>query len=253
MSIQLSDTTFKRGLAQFYEKEIGANYGDVTGNTNDFLEFVAKVNNAIDAYLLLWAKAAGTWQADDINHTSYPILPSNIVASQRDYSFVTDGSSNRILDVSKVLILPSATATEYIEIFPVDELDTNASNILTTTRTGTPVQYGKMANGIFLDPIPSFSATNGIKIIVNREGSYFTTSDTTKIPGVPAFHEYFYLRPAMEKAGRLGLSNFGVLRDQVIKLEGDEAAGITGKITDFFAKRERDVRQIMTNKKINYI
>lgn len=253
MSIVFSNTTTKRGLAQFYEKELGANYGDVTGNTEAFLEFCARANNALDEYLLLWAKSAGTWQGDDSNFTNYPIITQDIVSGQRDYSFTTDQYSNRIIDVSKVLILPSATATQYIEINPVDELRPWASDILLNTNTGVPTQYGKLANAIFFDPVFSYSATNGIKMVVNREGSYFTTSDTSKVAGVPAYHEYFYLKPAMEIARIRGLASYERLRNEVMKLEGDEASGLTGKIQDFFGQRERDVRKVMSGKKINYI
>jgi hypothetical protein len=252
MSIKFSDTSTKRGLVQFYEKEIGANYGDVSGNSDLLLEFAARVNNALDDYLLLWAKSAGTWQGDDINQTDYPIITANIVLGQRDYPFTTDGSSNRITDLQKVLILPSATATQYIEIDPIDELKASMSQILVNTTTGGPNQYGKLANSIFLDPVPNYSVSAGIKMIVNREGSYFTSSDTTKVPGVPAYHEYFYLKPAYEVACINGLANQAALEKKVLDLEGSERLRIEGKIQEFFSRRERDVRNIATSKSINF-
>jgi hypothetical protein len=254
MSIQFSQTASPyKGLVQFYEKEIGANYGDVSSNAEKLGEFTARVNKALDDYLLLWAKSAGTWQGDDINQTNYPIITTNIVSGQRDYSFTDDSGSNRIIDVSQVLILRSATDTNYELIYPIDELRYPLSDILLNTNTGTPFQYGKLANGIFLDPVPSYNAASGIKMIVNREGSYFTTSDTLKIPGVPAYHEYFYLKPAYEYAQIHSLSNLRELEKAVIDLEGSERLRITGKIQDFFSRRERDVRKIMTPKRINYI
>lgn len=253
MSIVTSQTTTKRGLVQFYEKEIGMNYGDVSGSTELLAEFIARANNALDDYLILWAKNAGTWEADDINFTDFNIFTFNIVSGQRDYSIVTDGNSNRIYDISKVLILPSATATQYIEISPVDELNTYETNILVNTNQGGPFRYGKLGNAIFLDPVPNYNATAGIKMIGNREGSYLTTNDTTKVIGVPVFHEYFYKKPAYEYAKINGLSNLPQLEKDVIDLEGNERLGITGKIADFFSKRQRDVRKVMTPKKILYI
>lgn len=246
MSLVTSNTTTKRGLVQFYEKELGLNYGDVSGDTSNLLlEFIARANNAIDRYLLIWAKNAGTWQGDDMNHPDFQIITSNIVSGQRDYSFTNDGNSNRIIDVSKVLILPSTTATNYVEITPIDELNTNVSDILVNTNTGTPTQYGKLSNAIFLDAIPSYNATAGIKMVVNREGSYLVYTDTTKVVGVPAFHEYFYLRPAYEVAQIKGLSNLAQLEKAVIDLEGSERLGIRGKIADFFSYRPRDERRGM--------
>lgn len=253
MSLQYSDVTNKKGLVQFYEKEIGLTYGDVSGNSDLLAEFTARVNKALDDYLLIWIKNAGTWQADDLNFTDFQIISANLVSGQQDYSFVSDGNSNRIIDVSKVLVLQSSTATKYIEIYPIDELNTEASNILINTNQGVPFQYGKLAGSVLLDLIPNYNATNGIKMMVNREGSYVTTIDTTKIIGVPVYHEYFYKKPAWEYAKINSLSNVASLEKDVVDLEGNERLGITGKIADFFGFRERDTRKIMTGKKINYI
>ncbi|MFA6314980.1 MAG: hypothetical protein WC648_01240 [Candidatus Paceibacterota bacterium] len=244
MSIQFNQTTSPyKGLVQFYEKEIGVNYGDVSGNAEMLGEFTARVSVALDNYLLIWAKNANTWQGDDINHSDFQIITTNIVSGQRDYPFTSDQNSNRIIDVSKVIILPSAIATDYTEITPVDELKVSASEILVNTNTGIPRQYGKMSNAILLDAIPNYNATNGIKMVINREGSYPTTSDTTKIIGVPVYHEYFYKKPAFEKAKILGLANMSQLEKDVIDLEGSERLRINGRIADFFGRRERDVRK----------
>lgn len=250
--IQVSDTTYKKGLVQLYEREIGANYGDVSGNANRLAEFIAQANLALDKYLLLWAKSAGTWQGDDSNHTGFQIITSNIVSGQRDYQFTVDGSGNRILDVSKVLILGSTTQTAYDEIRPIDELETPVSDILLNTVTGVPYQYGKLGNAILLDPIPSYSVTSGIKMIVNREGSYFDATDTTKVPGVPAFHEYFYKKPAYEYAKIHGLANLARLEADVVDLEGSERLGVCGKIADFFGSRERDPKKVMRGLPVNF-
>lgn len=218
-------------------------YGDVSGDSELLLEFTARSNSALDDFLLLWAKSAGTWQGDDINHTDYPIITRNIVSGQRDYGFTSDGSGNRIVDLQKVLILPSATATRYEEITPIDELNTSLSDILEDTTQGTPTKYGKLANAIFLDLIPNYSVSAGIKMIVNREGSHFVSTDTTKVAGIPAFHEYLYLKPALEKARIKGLPQYQALKERVEELEGDEARNLQGLIPSFFALREKDLRK----------
>lgn len=254
MSIPFSQTTTPyKGLVQFYEKEIGANYGDVSGNAERLGEFTARVCTALDNYLLLWAKLAGTWQGDDINHTDFQIITTSIVSGQRDYTFTTDENSNRIVDVSKVLILPSTTATNYVELNPVDELNTSISDILINTNTGVPTQYGKLGNAVLLDAIPNYNASAGIKMVVNREGAYPTTSWTTQTIGVPVYHEYFYKKPAHEYAKIHSLANLTQLEKDIIDLEGSERMRVTGKIIEFFGSRERDVRKQMTFKKINFI
>jgi len=253
MSLQVNNTVTKRALVQLFEKEVGFNYGDVSGNSEKLSEFIAQVCLALDNYLLIWAKNSGTWQGDDMNHTDFQIITTSIISGQRDYSFTSDANSNRIIDVSKVLILPSATATQYVEISPVDELKVSVTDILTSSNTGTPTQYGKLSNSVLLDSIPNYSVSAGIKMVVNREGSYPTTASTTTVIGVPVYHEYFYKKPAYEYAKIHNLTNLRELEKDVIDLEGSERLGITGKIADFFSLRERDVRKRMTFKKINYI
>lgn len=253
MSLQYSDTSNYLGLAQMYEKEIGANYGDVTGNTAKMKEFTARARMALDNYLLLWAKNAGNTEADDMNHTDFQIITTSLVANQRDYVYTTDGDGNRITDVAKVLVLESSTATSYREIRPIDETNTDISDILVNTNTGVPYQYGKMGNAILLDYIPSYSVAAGLKMVVMREGSYPVYTDTIKVIGVPAYHEYFYLRPAMEYARINNLANFPRLQEAVIDLEGDEARRITGKIATYFGVKGKDERRIMKPKLTNFI
>lgn len=253
MRLQFNDTTTKLGLVQMYEKAIGANYGDVSGDTELLAEFTARANLALNDYFLIWAKCGGTWQGDDSNFLNFPIITNNLVSGQRDYSIDTDDASNRITDVSKVLILPSTTATSYVELTPIDETNTSLNEILVSNTSGVPTSYGKLGDSILLNVLPNYSVNNGLKMIVNREGSHFTTSDTTKVAGIPAYDEYLFLKPAYEVACIKGLSNLASLEKKVVDLEGSERLRVTGKIQEFFSQREKDVRHIMTPKKINYI
>ncbi len=247
--LQFSDTTTKQGLVQFYEKEIGADYGDVSGDTEALYEFTARSNVALQDFLRMAIDSSGTMQFDDtstyetdgVTERGYPILTANLISSQRDYKFVADGVGNLILDIHKVLILPSSSAPEFVEIDPIDELR-EQNNILKNSNSGVPSKYGKLSNGLFLDPPTGYSKTGGLKMVVSRETTYFTSADTTKRAGIPAiFHKYLYLKPAMEKGRTKTFSNYALLRDEVLKLEGD---GINpGQIQKYFASRERDVRK----------
>jgi len=239
------------------EKECGFNRGDISGNSNLLKEFTADVNMTLDDYIALAIKSSGTWQIDDSGHTDYPIIKTNLVASQRDYSFTTDEDGNLILDIHRVFIR-TGTTEPYIEIFPVDvqsDRESIISKIADGLETeGTPYRYDKTANAIFLDPVPDTNVTNGLKVYINREGSYFTTSDTTKKPGVPGIHhEYFALKPALRYARRKGLSNLKDLEKAVLDFEGSERLRITGKIQEYFSQREKDVRHIIKGKRILYI
>src|SRR3990167_5269860 len=132
MSLQFSQTTSPyRGLAQLYELELGFARGDVTGNATRLAQFVTDCNIAVDDFWTIAVPASGTWQLDDSNQTDFPIIKTNIVSGRRDYTFTTDGSGNLILDIYKVAILISATATTFTEIYPIDELEETFGTILT--------------------------------------------------------------------------------------------------------------------------
>lgn len=243
MSLQLSDTTTDLGIIQQIEDELDWDRGDILNNTALLKKVVAKINLAWDDYLAIALTASGKWQYDDSSHTDYPIIYTNLVSGQRSYLITTDEQGNLVLDIYKAAILPSATATLYEEIFPKDQQTKNHAPDLVSesTATGVPHEYDKTANGIFLDPPPSYNATNGLKLYINREASRFTTSDLTKKPGCPGLHhEYFVFKAAHAIARPKGLTTKNDLAAEIFKYEGDKSAGIQGKIARYFAQREKD-------------
>lgn len=250
MSLAFSDTTNKDGIIQVLERTIFGDNGDgrITGNTTLFSQFTGDVNLSLDKALSLIFQADGRWQFDDSNHTDYPTITTNLVANQRDYPFTTDENSNLILDIKRVMV--ATDDARFQEILPVDQQGDEENKVADfwdgQNTTGTPDRYDKTANAIFLDPIPSYSETNGLKIFINREASYFTTSDTTKMPGFAGlFHEYCVLRPAYQYAYRNGLTNANALREEMLLMERE--------LVKHYSKRDEHDRPVMTPKKINYI
>lgn len=248
MSLQYSDTTNYRGILQTIEDELGFKRADITGNTVLLKNFTSLVNLTWDDYLQIALPASGTWQFDDSNFTDYPVIKANLVDGQEDYTFTTDEGGNLILDIYKVAILPSATSTLYEEIYPIDQQtrDHAPDLVSETTAKGVPRQYDKTANAVILTPTPSYNATNGIKIYINREASYFTTTDATKKPGCPGIHhKYFALKPALDYARRHSMSSEVSLRNEVQLMER--------AIKEYFGKRSKDDVPVIRHKKINYI
>ena len=247
MSIAYSDTSNKDGILQRIEMELGFTDGFITGNATRLAQWTGSVNLAIDKVFHIIFSADGRWQFDDRNHTDYPELTANLVASQRDYPFTTDDNSNFILAIHKVAILPSATATRYVELTPVDALNDDNSPIVEndTSITGVPDSYDKTANGIFLDPIPSYSATNGLKLFISREGSYFTTSDTTKYPGFAGlYHEYLVLEPAYRYARANRLDVQETLKRDLLEMER--------QIIEYYSRRNKDERFVLSGEPISF-
>lgn len=252
MSRQFNDTTNYGGLVQIFEKEIGANRGDISGNSDKLKEFTVSANSALDKFMQIALTASGTWQFDDSNQTDYPIITTALVQGQRDYSFVTDGTGNLILDIYEVYARISATGV-YQKLYAADaqseDYTTNFTSGLNVQ--GVPYRYDKTANAIFLDLIPSYSSSDGLKVYINREASYFQYTDTTRKAGVPGIlHDYFAIKPAYETARRNNIASFNRLEEEVIKYEGDEEKGIVGSIASYFGRRAKDeptvLRQRMT-------
>jgi hypothetical protein len=239
MSLSFSDTTNYKGVIQEIERELSFNPGDISSNAIKLKEFTAGVNLAFDDFIALAFKSNGTWQFDDSNHTDYPIINTNLVASQRDYTFTTDEGGNLILDIFKVAVKdPSGI---YQDVDPVDTQSQEGMQSFYDgiNTTGTPTRYDKTANGIFLDVIPSYNSTNGLKVYINREPSYFTYTDTTKKPGVPGdLHRYFVLKPAYDYARRKNLAIRDSLQIELMRFEE--------KIKERFSERTRDERRRLT-------
>ena len=181
-------------------------------------------------------KAVG-WNVDDFNHTAYPIITTSLVSDQRDYSFTYDEDSNLILAIHKVLIKNSAGI--FVEIKRKDQQSTDSNESPVgfwdgNDTTGTPIYYDKTANGIFLDPIPSYSSTGGLKLYIDREPSFLTASDTTKVPGIDGLcHDYLYLKPAYEYARDKNLASAERLYRDL--------QDARKKVDDRYATKERDI------------
>lgn len=240
MSIQFSSTANKNGIIQLIERNVGMPDGTITNDSTLLAQFTADVNVALDRAWALIIKSAGSWHFDDNNNTDYPVMSTNLVSGQRDYSFTTDGSNNLVLEIFKInLASPSGI---FQEIYPIDfEAPTvktgNREDISTfwdgQNASGTPYRYGKLGNGIFLDPIPNYNYTSGLQLLVDREPYYFLTTDTTKKPGFAGiFHEYLALWPSSMYAIRKQLGNAKDLFTLTTSMER--------AIQDYYSTRQKD-------------
>lgn len=234
-------STDKKGIIQFYEDEIGANPGEISGNSTKLVKTTASINLAFDDFWSIAIPASGKWQLDDSNYDDYPFIYCDIVSGRRDYAFTTDEAGNLILDIYKVFIKTSATATTYTEVFPIDAQSENESLEMNseTTTGGIPVSYDKTGNGLLFSPTFNYSAPSGIKLAINREASYFTSADTTKKPGVAGiFHRYFVIRPALDYVRINRPDLYPRLKNEVMEMEQN--------IKMYYAGRDRGTRRFMT-------
>lgn len=240
MSLQYSNPTLKSGIVELIRKNCKTNSA-----SHSIEEITADVNLTIDDAVELAIKTSGKWQWDDNNHEDYPIIYTDLVINQRDYPFTEDEEGNIILDIYKVFA-KNPDSGEYYELKPVDmqsdeQMEVKSFNDELNT-TGRVQKYDKTGNAVFMDVLPDQTITDGLKILINREGSYFLKTDTTKKPGFPGtLHEYFVWRPSYRYAIRNGLKNKNDLEKEMLKMEA--------KFERVFGQREKDVRPVLRAKR----
>jgi len=109
----------------------------------------------------------GRWNWDDSNQTNLPIGTTDLVSGQEDYSF-----DDEFLKVKKVQILDSSGATQ--RLTSKDMKDYTSTYQDNAASGGTPLNYDKDGRSIFLNPIPNYNSTAGLKVYFQR-----TTKDIT--------------------------------------------------------------------------
>jgi len=220
-----SDTTTNQGIVQDIYFKINAN-----SVSYPITEVTRACNLGLDKVSSIILKSDNRWQFDDINQTSLPIATTNLISGQQDYSF-----DSSFLEIVKVLVAdPNGN---FHEIYNIDIHDQGVSSYVQnqTGNTGQPYRYNIIGNSMFLDVVPNYSYTAGIKVYFKRKSSYFTTTDTTKEPGFAGqFHKYISLFAQYEYAQAKGLNKTETLERDMIKMEKD--------IQDFYSKRLKDYK-----------
>jgi len=225
-----------------YEKEIGANRGDISGNLIRLKEFTAEANNALDEYTRLAISASGRWKFDDSNHTDFPEITTDLVAGQREYTFVNDEEGNVILDIYRVYVKDSEGKFKLIKPIDADTETVDKSNYDGQDTEGDTYEYDKTANGILLNLVPQDGVIEGLKVSINREASYFEHSDTIRRPGIYGLHhKYLYLKPALDYARRNTLTSYPRIEMEVLRIEREIKDGLNRRAKD--ERRRLIVRQ----------
>ena len=183
------------------------------------------------------------FQWDDSNHTALPEGTTDLTIAVSDYSFLTDQQSNTIVTL---LGVSRYDGTYYQPLTLIDRNDPDYDISTFGQTTGTPSRYDKIADNIVrLDYKPSATTTNGLKFYFQRVGSYFTSSDTTKTPGVsPLIHRGYVIACAYDIALTLGLANLSAL---AVEKEFE-----TQKMVQYFEGRNNDEPNILTMERAIY-
>jgi hypothetical protein len=200
---------------------------------------VVDINLALDEVYSIALKNGG-WNLDDYNWTDQPIIYKDLVAGTGSYSFTKDANNAITLGVHKVMV--KGTDGVYREITPVDMQGEDAPTTMLDGQntSGVPSKYDKTGTTIYLDLIPSYSSTRGLKIYVDREASYFVSdaSGSQKMAGIDGLcHDYLYLKPAYEYARDNSLDIKETLYRDLLDAKK--------KVDERYGRREKDTPKII--------
>lgn len=256
MSLQFSDTSTKMGLIQSCETFVfGDNgYTRISGDSNLLATFTRLINEALNRVGSLIMQCDNRWQWDDNNNnTDYPIATTNLVTTlgseQQDYDFPVT-----FLKVSRVEVKDEVG--NWTLLRPIDQADIYDQSLTDFLKTaGRPQYYDKISNSIFLYPKPlatSVTATAGLKVWFQRPPSYFTVSDTTKVPGINSlYHELVAVLASKKYATINGLDN---LLGSLAKGTGLVTMATQGEqsLQDDYSLRSKDEHVRLTTKRHNF-
>jgi len=245
MRTAFNDTTGLDGIIQLIEFQLGFPAGYISGDASRLKQWTALINSSVSSAWDIIFDVAYNWNQDDTNHPDYPIQFFNLVSGQREYSFTETEDGQEILEILKVAVKDQNGV--FKEIPTIDQqtrqnLNNNVSAFLDgQNASGVPTRYDKTATGLFFDPVPNYNSTQGVKIFVQREGSYFTTADTTKVPGFAgAYHEWCVLEPAYKFARANNLQSKETLKRDLLEMEQKMRTG--------YGRRDRDlIKRIRPN------
>jgi len=231
--MQFNDLTTKLGLCQEVDDICGSNLISYPIESK-----TRRANMALSDFVGVALGADTRWQFDDTNLTDLPIGLTDINSGQNDYSLDTT-----VLKILKVEHLNTEGIFE--ELTPIDINDTPIP-LDELFADGIPKYYDKFANSVVLYPKPNFDRDSSLRVWFQRDASYFVSTDTTKQPGIPSiFHKYIALKVAEPYARDKRLENYVSIRNEITKIETED-------IPEYYAKRNKDERPVMTGKVIDY-
>ena len=218
------------GLIQRIETNI---YGDdglgkISGDSTLLGLWTTRLNIARNRADSLILQVDRQVQVDDRNHADLSIILMDLVANQRVYSFNKDENGNVILEIFAVYILSGGVYQ------PLDLVDENQYPAFYDGQdlTGVSTKYGRKGNVITLEYLPAANVTSGLKLDISRESSYFTTSDTTKEPGLGLYDVYLADWATFEYAGSNKLANVNITFERIKETEQ--------QMQKFFSLRAQD-------------
>jgi hypothetical protein len=225
-----SDSANKSGLVEEIDFVLGTD-----STSYPIAQKTRNINSWYNRVASLIMRADSRWEWDDNNRTDFPIATAALVANQQDYAIT--GAS--FLNVLKVEI--KDRNGNWTALSPISLDDKRNESITDYQKTaGTPIEYDKFGNSIFLYPKPSYSQDASLKVFYQRNVSLFSVDDTTKVPGFAEnFHRILSYGASYDYCLAYSLiSRVPILREEIAKLESG--------LIDFYSERAKDEKTTLS-------
>lgn len=221
--IQFSDTTNKNGLIQQVEFLTGMGDGNISGNSTLLKQITGLINNWYGIVISDILNADGRWEYDDTNFSDQPVITTALVSGQQDYTLTVDDNSAQVLEITRVEVKDANG--NWTPLTPLDQRDIGEGYAQFMTGGGIPQYFDVIGATINLFPIPNYSQAASLKAFIKREGSYFTSGDTTKKPGFASpYHVILALGAAYDFGLAKGKGNTSALRQELEQRRGELVA-----------------------------
>lgn len=209
-----------KSLVYLYTKTNSTSLPDAT--------MVILANRALERVVSLINRADSRWEFDDTNQTDLPIATTTLTSGQQDYSLATSH-----LSINRVEI--KDTGGNWHLLRPIDRNTVTREALAEYLGSGTPLEYDKIGNSVFLYPIPNYTQAASLKLYFTRGPVAFDSDDTTDEPGFNSlFHKLVPLWASYDYALANGLKNANQIFAEIIRMEDE--------IQKFYGMRSRDER-----------
>lgn len=173
-----SDPISETGLSQEITRITGAGPTVYSNKAR-----IARLNAAIDRYWSVATETANEGTIDDTGRTGLPVETQSLVSGTNNYKI--SSFTNEVLQLLKVSVLDDDAEEHDLVREEFSDLD-DFTQLYTTSTTGTPTNWTKMGDYIYLRPCPDYSETNGLRAYVNREITKYDYTSFTVTQATPA-------------------------------------------------------------------
>jgi len=180
-------------------------YEIINASPSDYSDasLIRDLNEELRAVQINILRDRGVLEFDDLNYNNLPVATFTVVAGQPAYKLTEDDNTNVLLTIHKVAV---DIGNGYQDIPRKTIQEGQQEALIDSSTAPLPNCYYEVGSSVVFGQTPNQGGT--AKVWFDRDVDLITTSDTTKVPGVPvAYHNLVAYRTAYNYALDKGLQN----------------------------------------------